>query len=212
MHRRRTRPHETSAVIAAAAARIERITLAGPQAPLPALDGGARSREPRGSYGATTALYSCMRGLEAAPSCRLRTEAHAPWHRAATRRSRHGTWRDCPSSRERPVAARAPLRALGIARNGRHGRFYTRSYPSRRAVRGSMSKHDRFFDKLERRAPKKRCRRCRQKFTPPAGHTSLICPPCRRSRKPADASQLETASDLDGAGCAAHQGRGHCRA
>ena len=46
---------------------------------------------------------------------------------------------------------------------------------------GSVSKHDRFFDKLERRAPKKRCRRCRRKFTPPAGYTSLICPPCRRT-------------------------------
>ena len=76
---------------------------------------------------------------------------------------------DCPCSRDRSVAAGAPLRALGIARNGQRRWIHTRSRPSRRTVRGSMSKHDRFFDKLERRAPRKRCRRCRQKFTPPAG-------------------------------------------
>ena len=60
-------------------------------------------------------------------------------------------------------------------------RIHTRLGPSRRAVRGRMSKRDRFFDKLERRASKKRCRRCRRKFTPPTGYTSLICPPCRRT-------------------------------
>ena len=46
-----------------------------------------------------------------------------------------------------------------------------------------MSKRDRFFDRLERRVPKKRCQRCRQKFTPPTGYTSLICPMCRRIEK-----------------------------
>ena len=90
---------------------------------------------------------------------------------------------DCPCSRDRSVAAGAPLRALGIARNGQRRWIHTRSRPFRRTVRGSMSKHDRFFDKLERRAPRKRCRRCRQKFTPPAGHSNLICPACRENRE-----------------------------
>ena len=86
---------------------------------------------------------------------------------------------DCPCSRDRSVAAGA----LGIARNGQRRWIHTRSRPSRRTVRGSMSKHDRFFDKLERRAPRKRCRRCRQKFTPPAGHSNLICPACVRENR-----------------------------
>ena len=44
---------ETSAVIASAAARLDRITLAGPQPPVPALDGCARSRTPRGPHRTT---------------------------------------------------------------------------------------------------------------------------------------------------------------
>ena len=62
------------------------------------------------------------------------------------------------------------------------GRAHARAL-SRRSVRGGVSKHDRFFDKLERRAPKKRCRRCRRKFTPPVGYTRLICPACRKPEK-----------------------------
>ena len=67
-----------------------------------------------------------------------------------------------------------------LARAGRSGARAQARTPTGRSVRGAVSKHDRFFDKLERRAPKKRCRRCREKFTPPPGCTSQTCPPCRR--------------------------------
>ena len=67
--------------------------------------------------------------------------------------------------------------------SGSFRRMHSHSHPYKRAVRCSVSKRDPFFERLERRLPKKRCRRCRQKFTPPAGYTSLICPLCRRIEK-----------------------------
>ena len=75
------------------------------------------------------------------------------------------------------------MRALASPAMEDAGGFTHARAPSRRAVRGSMSKRERFFDRLERRVPKKRCQRCRQKFTPPTGYTSLICPTCRRIEK-----------------------------
>ena len=120
---------------------------------------------------------------DAARSRRLRTGAHAVWRSAATRSAGHAHLE----------FARVP--EAGLMLRGHHceplaspamedaGGFTHARAPSRRAVRGSMSKRDRFFDRLERRVPKKRCRRCRQKFTPPTGYTSLICPRCRRIEK-----------------------------
>ena len=45
-------------------------------------------------------------------------------------------------------------------------------------------KRGRFFDRLERRAPKRRCRRCRRRFTPPPGSGTEVCPPCARASDP----------------------------
>ena len=76
------------------------------------------------------------------------------------------------------------------ARTGRSGGRTRARAPSGRSGRGGVSQHDQFFDKLERRVSKKRCRRCRRKFTPPAGYTSRTCPPCRRIEKGARGSPL----------------------
>ena len=46
-----------------------------------------------------------------------------------------------------------------------------------------MSKHDRFFDKLERRSRKKRCRRCRRKFAPPPDKYEPDLPPVPTNRE-----------------------------
>ena len=129
-------------------------------------------------------------------------------HNRGTARSMAPLWcvrgeyrRACPPRRELQPAQRAhhpePLPRIRAAAQPQPGapkrhpgrldfesvrrRIHTRLGPSRRAVRGSMSKRDWFFDKLERRATKKRCRRRRRKFTPPTGYSSLICPPCRRT-------------------------------
>ena len=92
-------------------------------------------------------------------------------------------WLRCRASGRHTVAGKACGRTLGRVCGipARTDRSSARvRLPSRRSVRGRVSKHDRFFDRLGRRAPKKRCRRCRRKFTPPAGYTNLTCPPCRR--------------------------------
>ena len=183
MHRRRTRPHGGQRRHRRRSGTNRADYACGTTAPLPVLDGGARSREPHGSYRATIAPCACMRGLEARPGA-VASERMLTHRGAAQQRGAPDTCTLGLSALPRPAGGRRGTTAPPWhRRNGRHRRIHTRSCPSGRAVRRSMSKHNRFFDKLERRAPKKRCRRCRQKFTPPAGHTSLICPPCRRIEK-----------------------------